>query len=537
MSATQRVVIVGGGTAGWMAAAALTTVVGHRCDITLIESAEIGSVGVGEATLPHIKDFNDYLGIDEAEFMRATNATFKLGIEFVGWGKAGNRYVHPFGTFGQPFAGVDFVHHWTRARLRGEAAALGAYSYAITAALADRFDFPSTEQKSLKSTYAYAYHFDASLYAAFLRAFAERKGLKRIEGKIVEARRHANSGDVTEVVLDSGAAVAGDLFIDCSGFRALLIEGALKSGWQDWTPWLPCDRAFAVPCERVEEHSLRSSAAQATRNSSGAQETQGLARLPDGTPSGEIHPYTRATALEAGWQWRIALQNRTGNGYVFSSNFIGEDEAAARLMGNLDGKALGDPRLLKFAAGRRNTSWINNCVAMGLASGFLEPLESTSIYLVQIAITNLLQLFPERDIDPRLRGEFNRLVDMEYDRVRDFLILHYHANTRDGEMWAHVQTMPIPDTLVQRLEQFRHRGHIQRYKEGLFSPASWLAVYAGQDILPEGYDRLADAVPWPETKAWLDDLERRIRLNVDEMPGHDAFVRGYCAAPVLKEAM
>jgi tryptophan halogenase len=482
-----------------MAAAGLATVAGHRSEITLIESAEIGTVGVGEATLPHVKDFNAYLGIDEAEFMRATQATFKLGIEFVDWGKPGNSYIHPFGAYGQPLGGVDFIHHWTRARLRGQAAPLESYSYAITAARAARFDFPTDDQKSLKSTYAYAYHFDAGLYAAFLRTFAERKGIKRLEGKVVDVRQNPTTGDIAELILQSGEVVTGDLFIDCSGFRALLIEGALHAGWEDWTPWLPCDRALAVPCDRV----------------------------------GEALPYTRATALEAGWQWRIPLQHRTGNGYVFSSAFIDEATAGARLMGNLDGKAQAEPKLLKFAAGRRKTSWANNCVAIGLASGFLEPLESTSIYLAQIAITNLLQLFPDKTIDPRLRAAFNRLVDLEYDRVRDFLILHYHANTRDGEMWAYTRNMTVPDTLNARLEQYRHRGHIQKYKDGLFSPASWLAVYAGQDVLPEGYDRTADAIPATELKTWLDDLEGRIRMNVDEMPGHDAFIRGYCAAPTL----
>ncbi len=452
--------------------------------------------------MPHIKDFNDYLGIDEAEFMRATQATFKLGIEFVDWGKPGNRYIHPFGTFGQAQGGVDFIHNWTRARLNDKAAPLETYSYAIMAARAGRFDFPSTDAKSLKSTYAYAYHFDAGLYAKFLRGFAERKGIKRVEGKIVEVRQDAG-GNISELVLQSGETVAGDLFIDCSGFRGLLIEQTLKSGWEDWSSWLPCDRAWAVPC----------------------------------ASAGELLPYTRATALEAGWQWRIPLQHRTGNGYVFSSAFIDEDAAAARLMGNLDGKAQAEPKLLKFTTGRRKASWMGNCIAVGLASGFLEPLESTSIYLAQIAVTNLLQLFPDRDIDPRLRSAFNRLVDIEYDRVRDFLILHYHAQTRDGELWAHTRHMRVPDTLTERLEQFRHRGLLRKYKDGLFSPASWLAVYAGQDILPGGYDRLADTAPLPELTGWLDDLERRIRLNVDEMPEHGDFIRGYCAAATPAEVL
>ncbi len=472
----------------------------HR--VELVESAEIGTVGVGEATLPHIKDFNNLIGVDEAEFMRKTEASFKLGIEFVDWGSIGNSYIHPFGAFGQTWGGVEFHHYWTRARAAGmDGGALEDYCYPIVASRRRRFEFPSEDSSAIQSTYAYAYHFDAGLYAAFLREFAEARGLHRTEGKIVDVRLDPANGYIRSVALEDDKTVEGDLFIDCSGFRALLTGGTLKVGWEDWTPWLPCDRALAVPCAR----------------------------------SDDFTPFTRSTALEAGWQWRIPLQHRTGNGYVYSSRFISDDEAAARLLGNLDGEALADPRPLRFTAGRRLSSWTKNCVAVGLASGFLEPLESTSIYLAQVAITNLLQMFPERTIDTRLCDEFNRLVDIEYARVRDFLVLHYWANARDdGELWSYTRNMTVPDTLLERLEQFRHRGHIRQYKDGLFSPHSWLAVYAGQGILPQGYDRLADAISADVTAEKLADLRRRIATAVDAMPTHADFLRDFCRVPDRK---
>ena len=510
MNAPLNVVIVGGGTSGWMCGAALAHIMkvgrdGAMATVRLIESSDIGIVGVGEATLPHIKDFNDLLGINEAEFMRETRATFKLGIEFVDWGKIGNSYIHPFGAFGQPLSGTEFHHVWTRGRQLGVTAPLDDYSYAIVAARQQKFDFPSEDIASIKSTYSYAYHFDAGLYAPFLRRFAEARGLRRTDGKIVDVRVDAASGNIAAVVLDSGEVVTGDLFIDCSGFRSLLTGAALNVGWQDWAQWLPCDRAMAVPCEAVP--------------SSGTDEDFSLT------------PYTRSTALEAGWQWRIPLQHRTGNGYVYSSAFISDEDAARRLVGNLDGKALADPRPLRFRAGRREKSWTKNCIAMGLASGFLEPLESTSIYLAQIAVTNLLQLWPQKAIDPHLRDEFNRLVDNEYDRVRDFLILHYHANSRDdGELWAYTRNMPVPDSLTAKIEQFKRRGHIVRYKDGLFSPASWLAVFTGQDVLPAGYDRLVDNFDDSTVVDKLGEMKNRINSGVDLMQSHAAFIHDYCAA-------
>ena len=463
----------------------------------LIESDEIGTVGVGEATLPHIKDFNDQLGIDEAAFMRATQATFKLGIEFRGWG-ASDSYIHPFGVFGQDWAGVGFHHYWWHARMAGiEVGVLEDYSIAIAAARAHKFDFPTEDPVSVRSQYAYAYHFDASLYARFMRDFATGRGVRRTEGRVVDVRLKPENGDIVSLLLQSGEVVEGDLFIDCSGFAGLLIDKALKAGWEDWTDWLPCDRAWAVPCAR----------------------------------SADFTPYTRSTAREAGWQWRIPLQHRTGNGYVFSSTFISEDRAAETLLANLDGPALADPKRLRFKAGRRRESWRRNCVAIGLASGFLEPLESTSIYLVQVAITQVLKLFSADPVDDRLRQEFNRAVDTEYARVRDFLILHYHANIREGEpLWDYTRAMDVPDTLKASMELFRQRGYVQAYKDGLFSPPSWISVFNGQGILPVGHDRMAEAAPLDLVAEKLAELRERIAHAVAAMPAHDTTVGLYCPA-------
>ncbi|GGZ36015.1 tryptophan halogenase family protein [Asticcacaulis endophyticus] len=502
-----KVVIVGGGTSGWMCAAAFAGVTRReQVEVQLIESDEIGTVGVGEATLPHIKDFNDYIGINEAEFMRKTQATIKLGIEFVDWGKIGNRYFHPFGKFGAPMGATDFFQMWLRARAEGLETPLEDFCYAIVASKQNRFEFPSRDGNSVKASYAYAYHFDAFLYARFLREFSEARGIVRIEGKITDVTLNQHSGDIRSVTLASGEVVTGDLFIDCSGFRGLLISGALKVGYEDWTGWLPCDRAVAVPCDRT---------------------------------TNEITPYTRSTARAAGWQWRIPLQHRTGNGYVYSSRFISDDEAAATLMANLDGAAQADPRPLRFTAGRRDKCWHKNCVTIGLASGFLEPLESTSIYLVQMAITFLLRLLPrDRVIDQTLEDEFNRLIDVEYERVRDFLILHYHANTRtDAPMWQYCRDMDIPDSLRDKIARFKHRGYIHAYADGLFAPPSWQAVFFGQDITPERYDALAEAMDREALMTRMTDLRTLIREGVATMPGHDDFIRSYCDAGKAMEAV
>ena len=499
MKPAVNVVILGGGTAGWMAAAGLSTLLSrNRCTVRLVESDDIGIVGVGEATLPHMKNFNDVVGIDEAEIMRRTQATFKLGIEFVDWGFLGSSYVHPFGMHGPPSSGLEFHHRWLRALKNGSAALMEDYSYSIMAARQNRFDFPSTNRSAISSTYSYAYHFDASLYAAFLRSFAESRGVTRTEGKVKDVLLNAESGDVESLLLESGEVVEGDFFIDCSGFRSIILGGKLGAEWEDWVQWLPCDRAFAVPSER----------------------------------QGELTPYTRSTARQAGWQWRIPLQHRTGNGYVFSSQFIGEDEAAAALLANLDAPALADPRMLKFRAGRRKQSWRRNCIALGLASGFLEPLESTSIYLIQIAIMHLLPLFPSSGrSDSALSDEFNRKMDVEYERIRDFLILHYKLGNRDdAEIWRYCTAMSVPDSLTEKMELFRQSGHIEQYRDGLFTAPSWLSVYMGQGLQPERYSPLADIEPIDRLLTDLQALRTDIADRIDELPKHASFIARYANA-------
>jgi tryptophan halogenase len=495
-----RVVIVGGGTAGWMSAAGIRRQLGTEdYTVTLIESDEIGTVGVGEATLPHIKNFNDMLGVDEAQFMRETRATFKLGIQFCDWDQLGCSYIHPFGAFGEPWGGVEFQHHWLRALRAGHPRfSLQDYSYSVVAARNNAFEFPNEDRKSIRSTYSYAYHFDAGLYAAYLRSWAIERGVRRIEGQVCDVSRNPTTGDLVDLTLKSGERIAGDLFIDCSGFRSLLLGGILGVAWQDWTHWLPCDRALAVPCKRV----------------------------------GALTPYTRATARRAGWMWRIPLQHRTGNGYIFSSQFINDGEARDTLLAGLDGAAQGEPRLLRFSPGRRERAWSQNCVAIGLASGFLEPLESTSIHLIQAAVIDLVNLMPRpgsTGIDPRLVDEFNRLNEMQYERIRDFLILHYIANRRVGEpLWDYLRSMPLPDSLVHKVQLFRSRAALPNHLYGLFARDSWLSVLVGQGITPEGYDRLADAFTLPTVVDRLTEFRNRIQTNVDAMSSHGAFIADYC---------
>jgi tryptophan halogenase len=502
LPAPFRVVVVGGGTAGWMSAAAIRHQLrAEDYSVTLIESDEIGIVGVGEATLPHIKIFNDMLGIDESQFMRETRATFKLGIQFCNWDRQGDCYIHPFGAFGEPWGGVEFQHHYFRAQQRGvQHAPLQDYSYSVVAARSNAFEFPNEDRNSIRSTYAYAYHFDAGLYAAFLRSWAIERGVRRIEGRVCDVGRNPTNGEIADLTLKSGERIAGDLFIDCSGFRSLLLGGVFGVGWLDWTHWLPCDRALAVPCKRV----------------------------------GALTPYTRATARLAGWTWRIPLQHRTGNGYVYSSRFIGDGEAQDALMAVLDGPAQADPRPLRFSPGRRERAWAGNCVAIGLASGFLEPLESTSIYLIQAAVTDLINLMPRpgsKGTDPRLVDEFNRLNDMQYERIRDFLVLHYTANGRVGEpLWDYVRSMPLPDSLVHKIQLFRSHAVLPNYQYGLFARDSWLSVLVGQGIVPAGYDQLADVFSLPTLDEQLSEFRSRIQTNVDAMASHSAFIANYAPA-------
>jgi len=499
-----KIVIVGGGTAGWMTAAAFASVLRpEQRQIRLIESSEIGIVGVGEATLPHIRFFNRRIGIDEPDLMAKTQATFKLGIEFVNWARVGDSYIHPFGAYGSKIAGVPFHNYWLRQEAEGAPTPIEDYSLPIVASRMNRFALPSEDMTSVMSTFGYAFQFDASLYARYLRGFAEERGVQRTDAKIVDVKLRAEDGWVESVKLDSGEMVSGDLFIDCSGFRGLLIESALKTGYDEWTRWLPCDRAMAVPCENT----------------------------------GPLTPYTRATAREAGWQWRIPLQHRMGNGYVYSSNFISDDEAAAKLLSRLEGKALAEPRPLRFTAGRRRKTWNRNVIAIGLAGGFLEPLESTSIYLIQIAITTLLDYLTDRPatdgnkFDPRIVAAYNRWIEMEYDRVRDFLILHYHATERDdAPIWNYCRTMDVPDSLKHKMELFRRRARVVTYKDGLFLEPSWLAVYFGQRVMPTAWDPLADALDGAEMQRQLQSVREQVQSTVVRMPTHEEFLARYCPA-------
>ena len=475
-----------------MAAASLSRFLRpDQCEIHLVESAEIGIVGVGEATVPHIRFFNQTLGLDEADFMRKTHATFKLGIEFVNWARIGDSYVHPFGDYGRAYRGVKFHHVWNRLRLAGDDTPIDQYSLPIRAAKQARFAPPMNDPQSLLAGFGYAFQFDATLFAPYLRAYSEKRGVHRTEGRVVDVRLRGEDGFVEALKLASGEEITGDLFIDCSGFFGLLTEKHLHTGYEDWTHWLPCDRAVAVPCESA----------------------------------GPLLPYTRATAHAAGWQWRIPLQHRTGNGYVYSSKFISDDEAAATLMGNLDGKALAEPRLLKFVTGRRKKTWNRNCVAVGLSGGFVEPLESTSIYLIQAAVTHLIEMFPDRNFDAVNVDEYNRVMDVEFDRVRDFIVLHYHATERDDSpLWNHVRTMSIPDSLAYKMELFRERGVVLNYRLGLFYEPSWVAVYVGQRVVPKRFDARLDDVPIDDLRQHADKLRTLIATATERLPTHADFI-------------
>lgn len=488
-----RVLIVGGGTAGWMTAAALSQLLPPQSvTLRLVESQEIGTVGVGEATVPHIRFFNAKLGFDEAEFMAHTRATFKLGIEFRNWSRTGDAYIHPFGAFGRELAGVPFHHHWLRARRAGRGESIEQYSLPILAAQRGKFAYPDEDPTMPRSTYSYAFQFDASLYAAFLRAFAEARGVVRTEGKIVDVELNGESGFVECVVLESGERIAADLFIDCSGFRGLLIEEALGAGYGDWTHWLPCDRAYAVPCAATEP----------------------------------VQPLTRSTAHKSGWFWRIPLQHRVGNGHVYSSAFVSDEEAMAALLQQLESPPQAEPRQLRFTTGKRKKQWSRNVVAIGLAAGFLEPLESTSIHLIQLAIGYLIDLLPDRGFDPVNETEFNRIMAIEYERVRDFIILHYHATERDDTpFWNYCRTMQLPDSLAYRLELFRERGVVAQYREGMFLDASWLAVFFGQHVVPRHYDPSSDRLAQDDLEQHLARISGEYTQAVGTMPPHDAFLR------------
>jgi tryptophan halogenase len=486
----RSILIVGGGTAGWMAAAALARLLPKgQAIVRLIESEEIGTIGVGEATVPLMQIFNGMLGIDEPDFVRATQGSFKLGIEFRDWGEIGNVHFHGFGDYGEFIDGIAPHHYWMKLRNLGDPTPLSAYSLPTALAAKQRFAPPAAHGG--EAQYKYAYHFDAGLYARFLRSYAERLGVERIEGKIVDVSQDGETGFVDSVKTADGRDFAADLFIDCSGFGGLLIEKALNAGYEDWSRWLPCDRAVAAPCE----------------------------------PGGPMSPYTTSTAREAGWQWRIPLQHRTGNGYVYSSQFIADQDAADALVRSLQGKPMADPRVLRFTGGHRRKFWDKNVVALGLASGFLEPLESTSIMLIQTGIARLIEMFPSRSFDPILADEYNRMCAREYEKVRDFIILHYCLTRRtDSELWRYVANMDLPDTLRAKMEIFLARGIVPLEGDESFHEPSWVSIFFGQNWLPRRHDPMVDRVDTERLKAGMRRRREAIAQMAERMPLHSDFI-------------
>jgi tryptophan 7-halogenase len=493
MSATEirRVVIAGGGTAGWLAAAALSQQLGSLLDITLVESDEIGTVGVGEASIPPMRTFHKLLAIDEQEFMRATEAVFKLGIWFENWGTLGRQYIHSFGKIGKPTWLCEFYHFWLHGLTRGIATDLGDYCLELQATRAGRF------ATSPQSDINYAYHLDAALYAKFLRRFSEARGVKRVEGKIKEVRQHAESGDIESLTLESGTSVAGDLFIDCSGFRGLLIEQTLKTGYEDWSHWLPCDSALAVQTESI----------------------------------GPANPYTSSIAHESGWRWHIPLQHRVGNGMVYCSRFISDDDAKKSLLQAVKGKTLIEPRLIRFRTGRRLKVWNRNCVALGLASGFVEPLESTSIHLIMTGVTRLMQLFPFSGITQTFVDRYNDESRDELESIRDFIVLHYHATSRDDTpFWRHCRDMQIPDSLARRIRLFKENAYAFQGDGELFRVDSWVQVMLGQGIVPAHYHHSAKQMKDDDLKRVLAEVRSGVGQAVARLPQHQDFVNQYCKA-------
>lgn len=499
-----KVVIAGGGTAGWMVAAALARTMPRILDVTLVESEEIGTIGVGEATIPPLHDFNALLGFKEDDFIRQTQATFKLGIEFVNWGQLGDSYIHPFGVYGRDMHGVRFHQIWLRQQYMagedGNVGDLGDYCLAIEAARLGRFSRPSLDPAMVLSSLRYAFHFDAGLYARFLRSFSEARGICRVEGRITGVEQDSESGFLTALTMADGRRVEGELFIDCSGFRSLLLGDTLGVGYRSWQHWLPCDRAVAVPSATVSP----------------------------------LLPYTRATAGDSGWRWRIPLQHRVGNGHVYSSAHISDEEATRQVLAGLDGAALADPRMLRFIAGRRERLWEKNCVALGLAGGFIEPLESTSIHLIQSGIMRLMALFPDLSFNQTEIDEYNRRLTLEYEQIRDFIILHYHATERtDSEFWNDCRTMAVPDSLQDKMELWRGKARIFREQNDLFTEDSWIAVLMGQRLVPAGFDPLARALAPQQTTQFLRQLRQIIHQTAVGLPSHADFIAHNCAAPAV----
>lgn len=485
----MEVVIVGGGTAGWMAGAALSKYFGASLKITLIESEMIGTVGVGEATIPQIRLFNKGLGIDEREFLRETSGTLKLGIEFIDWFREGTRYFHGFGDIGRTIGLVPFYHYWLRYHEAGGSLGLDAFSSNAVAAAKGRYGLAEGAKGARMP--ASAFHFDATRYAAFLSKFAQARGVLRREGLVQSWALNSETGFIESLTLDDGTEICGDLFLDCSGGRALLIEQALESGFEDWSEWLPCDRAFALPS----------------------------------TGNGRLDPFTRSTARDAGWQWQIPVQGRTGNGHVYASAFMDDDAAMRILNASVPGKALADPKPLRFLTGKRRKVWNKNCIALGLSSGFLEPLESTSIHLIQSGVARLMALFPDRNCDPALVEEYNAQADFEYAAIRDFLILHYHVTQREGsEFWRYCRNMSIPDSLSEKIRLFEDTGRIVRFNSELFDVSSWLQVMWGQGLRPRGHHPMVNVAPEADIQKYIAMNAQEVHTQVEALMDHEAYI-------------
>ncbi|WP_288741515.1 tryptophan halogenase family protein [uncultured Rheinheimera sp.] len=492
MQQVKKVVVAGGGTAGWVAAAALSKRLQGLIEVVLIESEEIGTVGVGESTVPPVQLFHNLLGIDEQEFMKATDATFKLAISFENWGQTGDQYFHPFGVTGKGSFLTDFQHYYLHGLTLGVDAPFGDYCYELQAAKQHKFG------KTDKSNINYAYHLDAGRYARFLRKFSEDLGAVRIEGKIAQVQQHVN-GDIRSLVLESGQEITGDLFIDCTGFRALLIEQTLNTGYDHWDHWLPCNKAVVVQTE----------------------------------PGPNIHPYTRAIAHDSGWQWKIPLQHRGGNGLVYASDYLSDEKAKQRLLDGLQAPALFEPRVLSYQTGRRKKLWNKNCVAIGLSSGFIEPLESTSIFLFMSGIIRLLRLFPFNGVTPALMDEYNQQSITEVEKIRDFIILHYHQTERsDSPFWDYCRTMSIPDTLAHRIELFKESAHAFQTGDEMFRLESWSHVMLGQRLKPNSYHQLVAALNQGELSRHLHSIRETINAAVDRLPSHRDFLRQYCPSTI-----
>ncbi|MCK5424062.1 MAG: tryptophan 7-halogenase [Emcibacter sp.] len=493
----RKIVIVGGGTSGWMTASMLAKLLGPQIDITLVESDDIGIIGVGEATIPPIQVFNNVLGLDEDDFLSKTQGTIKLGIQFENWGTVGNKYMHAFGNIGHEIDLLPFHHYWLRAQADGDASDLWDYSFNYQVAKADKFSRLDKIPDSPLSGVTHAFHFDALLYAKYLRQGSEKLGVKRIEGLVIDTQLNAETGFIESISLKNGTRIEGDFFIDCTGFRSVLMGGALGVGYTSWADWCRVNRAIAVPTENGER----------------------------------LRPYTQSIAHSSGWQWRIPLQSRAGNGHVYCSDFMSEDEATDILLNNLEGETLADPRTFSFTVGRREKFWHKNCVAIGLSSGFLEPLESTAIHLIQNSVVKLAQMFPTMSFSTANEDEYNKQVGFEFERIRDFIIMHYKVSERtDSPYWRHYQDTEIPESLQHRIDLFKTTGRIFRENNELFAEAAWLQVMYGQGLRPQSYHPMADAMEGEKLQGFLADLKTIVDSNVKKLPSHKDFIARHFSA-------